>query len=233
MLGVEEKGETPKPKAPPKPKKPAPAGNITDAAQAVADAVRADTGREKKVDNWKPVASKVLGLKRLHPKRWEAILKAGTDAGLFEINTSGKYPVLLIPDPSPEPKTPTQEPPKKTLSNSPHPNPPKDWNPPKVLDCGHMSFSSEKEEAHAKEAGHCCANHKGSIHWTYLKGEYLRTIPMKYRRTKEKAEGTGYPGLCCDEDGFYQGGTANCALYDNPKATPCEGCHLRGRQEKS
>lgn len=235
LLGIVGKLEEPPTSPPPSKPKPAPeTGSIPDAARAVAEAVRADTGRKKKVDTWKKVAGDVLGLKRMHPKRWQAVLDHGLREDLFEIDESGKYPVLVALDPQVE-EEPVEEEPAPDPEPEPEPEeevpytPPENWRPPPLLDCGHMNFVSDEKIAAAQAEGHCCASPKSPVHWQALKGKYRRPLPERVRCTKEKSAGPGFPGYCCDDEGYYQGGLANCHLYDNPKGTPCEGCRIRTR----
>jgi hypothetical protein len=54
------------------------------------------------------------------------------------------------------------------------------------------------------------------------RGKYRTPVPMSKRRTKAKDEGLGFPGYCCDEDGYYIGGLGNFCRYHNPKGPWCE-----------
>lgn len=90
-----------------------------------------------------------------------------------------------------------------------------------ILDCGHIDWSGDAANATARESGHCCANHRHQIFWSHLRGEYVRPLPQHHRRTFEKERGPGFPGYCCDDDGFYIGGAANDCRYYSPDDRRC------------
>ncbi len=197
-----------------------------EAAQAVADAVRAHTGRRKSVDGWKPVAAASLGFKRLSKKRWEAVLEAGVAAGILQVDSDSlSYSVLVALDPEPEPDFEVDavekpRPRKRVVKDDdvpPSSEPPADWNPPSHLPCGHLNWRTKEENAAAQADGKCCAN-KGTVAW-HVRG-LTHPVPLSHQRTKEKDQNHGWPGLCCDpETALYIGGLANNCLHyhDGPE----------------
>ena len=160
------------PEAPP----PALEGNVTylDAAKALRDAVVAKKGRKPTVETWRPVAGKALGLKRLVQAKWQAVLDAGVEAGLFFIdNDSYSYPVLSIPEApkvqEPEPvdeaveveEAPKRKPTRREDLNVPS-KLPEGWVSPVTFKCGHQNFPhngvepDDPKQVAAREAGFCC-----------------------------------------------------------------------------
>lgn len=194
---------------------------VGQAARAVQEALKDHRGGTKPVDHWKPVAAKVLGLQRLYAKRWQAVLDRGIQEGLFQIH-EGKItlPVLATSDVVPEPTPPKAK--------------PEVWNPPEYLPCGHLIWSSEGQHEQARQEGFCC--HEGKlkrpISYQMLRGDFIRPVPKKSRRTTEKQQSMGWPGLCChQETGLYIGGIANNCLYENPEGPWCE-VHAKLRSDK-
>ena len=208
------------------------AGTPLEAAHAVREAVLAKSGRRLKVDSWKPVAAKTLGISKLFAKRWQAVLDAGVEAGLFRIDSETlSFPILvalaLEPETAEEEVEEVEEVEEATTGMfGSHPKdededaigysaPPENWNPPHPLpECGHMSYGTQAEHEAAHAEGKCCANWKnGGINWR-VKGIHT-LVPVGQRRTIAKDDGLGFPGLCCDpETGLYIGGTANdCRHY--------------------
>jgi len=216
-----------------------PAGTPLDAARAVREAVVAKTGRRLKVDSWKPVAAEVLGVSRLFAKRWKGVLDAGIEAGLFRIDDETlSFPILVALDPEPDMTEEEVEeiatgmfgcPPKPEVEDAYIYTPPENWNPPHTLpECGHMSFGTKEEHEAAHAEGKCCANWKqGTVNWQ-VKGLHT-PVPLNRRRTVEKDEGSGWPGLCCDsETGLYIGGLGNnCRHYHEGP----ERCVVHGRKK--
>lgn len=223
-----------------------------EAAQAVREALVMKTGRRPKVAYWKPVAAKALGVTKLFAKRWQAVLDAGVEAGLFTIDSDSlKYPFLVVgeitePEPAPVVKTKTAPEP----DSEPAAGLPEGWKPPVVLKCGHMNWphhgtdESDPKQVAAREAGHCCAayseakaSHKKrnpgvggrapiSVQWR-VKGLH-EPVPMGLRRTKDREAGPGFPGLCCHpETGLYIGGIGNDCRFHKGKAR-CES-HARSK----
>lgn len=90
-----------------------------------------------------------------------------------------------------------------------------------ILDCGHMDWAGDAANEVARSEGRCCANHRHPIFWSHLRGEYVRPLPQHHRRTLEKERGPGFPGHCCDDDGFYIGGVANDCRYYSPDDRRC------------
>lgn len=143
-----------------------------DAARAVREAVAAKTGRRPKVDFWKPVAAKALGISRLFAKRWQGVLDAGIEAGLFRIDSDTlSFPILVALDPAPEitviPEiTPDAPEPRKRRSVSEIISDlstmPDGWVGPKVFRCGHENWPhhgltpDDPKQVEAREAGFCC-----------------------------------------------------------------------------
>lgn len=232
----------------------APPATPLDAANAVREALLAKTGRRPKVDYWKPVAAKALGISKLFAKRWQGVLDAGVEAGLFTIDSDSlKHPFLIageITEPEPEPA------PVVKIKTAPEPDIepaaglPEGWMPPVVLECGHMNWphhgtdESDPKQVAAREAGHCCAayseakaSHKKrnpgvggrapiSVQWR-VKGLH-EPVPMGLRRTKDREAGPGFPGLCCHpETGLYIGGIGNDCRFHKGKAR-CES-HARSK----
>lgn len=227
----------------------APPATPLDAAHAVREAVLAKTGRRPKTDYWKPVAAKALGISRLFAKRWQAVLDAGVEAGLFTIDADSlKHPFIVpceITEPEPEPE------PVREVRVKAEPEPdiepasglPEGWKPPVVFKCGHMNWphhgtdENDEKQVAAREAGHCCsayaeavATHKRlnprggtpslSVQWR-VKGLY-EPVPKGMRRTIERTNGPGFPGLCCDpKTGLYIGGIGNNCRFHKGKAR-CE-----------
>jgi hypothetical protein len=178
---------------------------VTDAATAVRQAVVDHTGRVRPVKAWKPVAAKVLGLSKLFASRWDAVLERGIELGLFAIDDSSfSYPVLtaLDPQPEPEPEPEAETSPKPAPAPRRFTPPPEDWEPPSFMDCGHLDCCLID--------GTCTDCEKGRPpSWRHLRGEFIRPIPTGLRRTRAKEAMGGFPGLCCDTDGLYIGGTFN------------------------
>lgn len=217
---TEEEAPKPLPAAPPIPDDPE---TLARAAEAVRDAVLAHKGRRPAADRWKPVAAKVLGVSRLYQKRWDAVLARGAELGILrEDKESLSYPVLEVTTP-PEPEEP--EPEVAVVPTRPPPEPykppplPENWNPPKMMDCGHLSFREQTEiNEEGVETTFCegCRK-KYPPSWRDLKGEFVRPLPKYHHRTEEKARGGGFPGYCCDDEGYYIGGITNNCRYANPK----------------
>lgn len=233
----------------------APSATPLDAAQAVREAVAAKKGRRPKVSYWKPVAAKALGISKLFAKRWQGVLDAGVEAGLFTLDSDTlKHPFLVAgeitePEPAPVVKTKTKAAPE------PDPEPvsqglPEGWMPPVVMKCGHMNWphhgtdEDDPKQVAAREAGHCCAayaeaaaSHKrmnpnggGKPHLTVqwrVRGLH-DPVPRGLRRTKGKEAGPGFPGLCCHpKTGLYIGGIGNDCRFHKGKAR-CES-HARSK----
>ena len=91
----------------------------------------------------------------------------------------------------------------------------------KILDCGHLDWAGFDANEIARASGHCCANHRHQVSWSQLKGAYVRPLPSHYRRTIEKERGPGFPGYCCDDEGFYIGGVANDCRHYGPDDRRC------------
>jgi len=241
MFGFKDPASPPPPPSPAPPETPAvtpkkaPSAPVTKpedlarAAQAVRDAVKAHTGRRPSVEGWRPVAAEALGMKRLVQVRWDAVLAKGTEMGLFCVDSESlSYPVIEVLEPKPEPvPVPDEEPevPKPQSRETPPTEadpeeeyiPPTVSNPPFYRDCGHMSWWSEKD-AEGKE--HCTGcKKKMPVSWQDLKGEFVRPLPVAIRRSIEREGLPGFPGYCCDDEGFYIGGFTNNCTWKNPDKT--------------
>ncbi len=93
----------------------------------------------------------------------------------------------------------------------------------RMLDCGHTDWSGASAHEEARAAGFCCegGRKKMVVSWRDLRGQYVRPVPAHARRTLEKERGPGYPGLCCDHEGYYIGGTANDCRYGSQDDRRC------------
>lgn len=217
-----------------------------EAAQAVREAVAAKGGRRPKVAYWKPVAAKALGISKLFAKRWQAVLDAGIDAGLFRIDTETlAHPILVALDPEPEPEV--EEPvvaarPRVVKDTDDFdynaPWPPEGWVAPVPFPCGHTNHKGhgvtedDPKQVAAREEGFCCAAAQQAtaerarlnpgmssnvvhLHINWRVRGLTHPVPMGLRRTPEREQGQGWPGLCCDpESGLYIGGLGNnCRHY--------------------
>lgn len=85
----------------------------------------------------------------------------------------------------------------------------------RMLDCGHMDWYGDDQNQAARAAGFCCegGRKKVVVSWQDLRGQYVRPIPAHARRTMERERGSGFPGLCCDHEGYYIGGMVNDCRY--------------------
>ena len=210
-----------------------------DAAKAVREAVAAKTGRRPKVDYWKPVAAKALGISRLFQKRWQGVLDAGIEAGLFRIDSDTlSFPILVALDPEPEiiPEPIKVERPKRRTTteiiSDLSSTLPDDWTAPVTFPCGHVNWphdgltEDDPKQVAAREAGHCCARvHKATVEMRRLNPGTKQSAPVQInwqvrglhhpvpkalRRSPEREASGGFPGLCCDPDtGLYIGGIGN------------------------
>lgn len=245
------------------PKDTTPTATPLDAAHAVRDAVAAKGGRRPKVDYWKPVAAKTLGISKLFAKRWQAVLDAGIDAGLFRIDTEAlAHPILVALDPEPEP-TPEEVghtattmmgcPPVEDKDDFDYkaPWPPEGYVAPVTFRCGHSNHNGhgvtedDPKQVAAREEGHCCAamqvavkacegkewNRTPQIHVDWRVRGLHEPLPVYQRRTVEKEERMGWPGLCSDpETGLYIGGLGNCCAHyhDGPERCVVHASKKRG-----
>ena len=196
--------------------------------------LRAYTGRRLKVDRYRALAAPALERRRLSQSKYEAVLRAGERIGILKIDdTSGAYPFLLAMD-LPEPESKAEPDPEFDSEIEPETDlefehvskpidpyvplvpdaPSDDWNPPKYLDCGHMNGSDEATNDAARAKGFCCygGEEKRSVNHRRTHGEYCKPVPMNLRYSKEKAAMGGFPGLVCDDDGYYVSDIVNQAL---------------------
>jgi hypothetical protein len=133
---------------------------------------------------------------------------------------------------------------------------PENWDPPSFLDCGHWTWQTiekpvedytDKEKSRAAKAEgthgtlkpklnvrvhspdecHYCRLGQRPDSYQHQLGKHKTVVPERSRRTADKETGPGYPGLCCDEEGYYIGGLVNLCTYANPKGPHCI-VHRRG-----
>lgn len=142
-------------------------------------------------------------------------------------------------------------PPAQTVPTDPGP----DWDPPGHLDCGHwthqkvMKTEEECSESEKKRLSdpqsvkpykmirvttpddcHYCKLGRPADSYQHQKGRYRQPVPMGKRRTVERDQGLGWPGLCCDEEGYYIGGlTNNCQSSGDGKLCTC---HAKLRESR-
>lgn len=93
----------------------------------------------------------------------------------------------------------------------------------RMLDCGHTDWFASSAHGEARDAGFCCegGRKKLPVSWRDLRGRYVRPIPAHARRTTEKERGPGFPGLCCDHEGYYIGGVVNDCRIESPDDRRC------------
>ena len=143
-----------------------------------------------------------------------------TLSDIFDLFGDGDF---IIPDPPAPTKRPAKAaPPERPAKAAPPPverpadppcGPPAGRVPAEVLPCGHMNWNLPEVNAAARERGSCCANPKGQVFWEFLRGEYIRPIPVEKRRTQGKGANGGFPGYCTDDAGYYIGGIGNNCHY--------------------
>jgi hypothetical protein len=217
---------------------------VVSAAKALREAVANHKGKRKSLVAWKPVVAKVLRVTKLYTKRYQAVLDKGEELGLFRVDKETLSYAIIVPlEPEElpdeiteeEPPPPKQEP-KPVVSKVPR-QPPEDWNPPRYLDCGHWEYQMvprPREEGvdprlstssilvHATSPEDCPACKAGRPGHPQRQTKAYRTpVPMDQRRTADKESQGGFPGYCCDEEGYYIGGVANHCRYSNPKGPHC------------
>jgi hypothetical protein len=123
---------------------------------------------------------------------------------------------------------PTPTPPRKQAVVVPVRPPTPDMPEPvkfglRLLDCGHTDWYGDTQNQVALADGFCCegGRKKMVVSWRDLRGQYVRPVPAHARRTLEKERGPGYPGLCCDHEGYYIGGTVNDCRYGSQDDRRC------------
>lgn len=144
------------------------------------------------------------------------------------------------PDPTPADVVP--EPP---VALPTRPAPPVVSNPAVHMACGHWQLQSiprqlqPGEDAYTskgpttlcvvvatpEECHYCRMNVPGNP--VYQEEAYRKPVPRGRRRTAERQAGPGWPGYCCDADGYYIGGISN-DCRSNPGGLRCE-VHRGGR----
>lgn len=210
---------------------------VERAAHALREAVVSHKGRRKTLPAWKPVVAKVLRVTKLYQKRYDAVLARGEELGLFRIDRETlSYPIIVPLEPQEAPEEAEEESldsdgvevvyrssddvkPQQQYVSKVSTETPADWNPPGHLDCGHLNFSSDEENEAARAEGFCCHAGKQKMMPNYrrMTGEYRKPVPKSGRRTAEKVAMGGYPGLCCDDEGYYIGGIYNDCRREHPK----------------
>ncbi len=214
--GLEDLTLTPKPKERRRTPKPF---QDTAAVVGITESLATCGARPRSTRHWKRVACEALGIRSIGAKRWGAIVSEGERHGLFRQERVGKgsnafntlHHIEAEDLPEETPQVPTVPEPEEVEDT---PTRPEDWNPPKTLECGHINWGTVAAHEAAIADGKCCANWKdGSINWR-VKG--LNTqVPANSRRSKDREQRQGFPGLCCDpETGLYIGGLGNdCRVY--------------------
>jgi hypothetical protein len=172
-------------------------------------------------------------------KKWKAILELGETLGLFRLDGEAlSFPILVAIAPEPEvvgdvydledldgwedeeedeeedaaPKSRNRDAWKTAthdvLSGGP--------SGPSMLECGHWKWYTDGETAKAREKGKCCAGWKSSVNWNVA--GLSNPVPRSFRRSSEKDQGFGWPGLCCDSTtGLYIGGVGNDCRHSGKK----------------
>ena len=180
-------------------------------------------GRKRSIKHWRRLACQHLGIKKMGAKRWDALVEYAVEHGMFHVEPYGSgsstFDTLILDMveavETPEVETPEVEPESRRLDDDDEGPPPMPDGPigPTTSPCGHRAWGKESEHEAARAAGKCCASWKNQPDWRVL--GLTHPVPKGTRRTAEKQEGLGWPGLCCDpETGFYIGGLANdCRHY--------------------
>lgn len=192
-------------------------------AEAVAAAVAA-SGGSLRLSKAKRVARGASGITRMGVKRWEKILSQGAEAGLFSVAEGYlKLPEAKVETPAAPPEPPS-EPVAAEVGAAPV-----NWTPPAVLECGHTNYAAPdpQDPAHveAREHGFCCAEarlasarQKAALSVDWRVRGLSSSVPEKFRRSRDRHNGPGFPGLCCDpKTGFYIGGVGNDCRYAKGK----------------
>jgi len=130
--------------------------------------------------------------------------------------------------------------------------PPPGYVSPVVYRCGHTNrkgdgvTEDDPKQIAAREAGHCCEAHRKAsvkadnaewkrpanirVEWR-VRGLW-DPVPHNLRRTPEKEQSQGFPGLCCDpKTGLYIGGLGNCCHYYNKASKRCAAHAPKVRQQ--
>lgn len=116
------------------------------------------------------------------------------------------------PKPSP---TPPPEPAPKI------PAAPVDAKTPKTLPCGHTDWYGDKANAEAQSSGSCCAGAglHAAVDWR-VRGISFAPVPKHLRRVAG-GKPHGFPGLCCNAEGYYIGGVGNHCVFYGEKQERC------------
>lgn len=118
--------------------------------------------------------------------------------------------------------------------------PPENWNPPVYMACGHWQIQfiprplAPGEEAYStkgpsqitlsvttpEECHYCRKGIPGDP--MSQTGAYRTPVSKGLRRSKTRPDTPGWPGYCCDDDGYYIGGLGNNCLFYSPDHRRCE-----------
>lgn len=140
--------------------------------------------------------------------------KAEEGRGILDL-----FEVLVDASPSVAPKNTSGRP---SYVVGPPPRSPRD------LDCGHANLAVEAAHMEARAAGFCCAGARDHrpVRWQFLRGEYLKPLPEAVRRAPGRTTGAGFPGYCCDAQGWYIGGIGNYCVAYRPAGAPICTAHV-------
>ena len=128
--------------------------------------------------------------------------------------------------------------------------PPPGYVSPVTYRCGHTNHKGDgvteddPKQVAARAEGHCCEAHRKAsvkadnaewkrpanirVEWR-VRGLW-DPVPETLRRTPEKEQSMGFPGLCCDpETGLYIGGLGNSCQYYNKASVRCAVHAVKGR----
>lgn len=177
-----------------------------------------ESGQPLKLWKAKGIARDAQGITRMGVKRWEKILKQGSDAGLFVVGEK----FLTLPEESEEP--PEAEPARPALKVD-FGDAPEGWVPPRTFKCGCTNFlapePNDPVHAEARENGFCCAEarstaatQRGALDVDWQVRGLREAVPELFRRTRERHSSPGFPGLCCSPTtNLYIGGVGNDCRY--------------------
>jgi hypothetical protein len=144
-------------------------------------------------------------------------------------------------------REPKQSPPAPPPAIPPEPDPPPDpppdqpKNPMWHLDCGHWCYqhvpieyppdiphknrgpgSKSVKVDSVEDCPGCKTGAMWDPHAQTEKYRRLKPIPVHLRRTTEKEHQMGWPGYCCDDEGYYIGGIGNdCRHAQGPAGPRC------------
>lgn len=93
---------------------------------------------------------------------------------------------------------------------------------PKTLPCGHTDWYGEEVNAEARARDLCCAGAGESyaaVDWR-VRGIKFAPVPKHLRRVAG-GKPHGFPGFCCNADGYYIGGVGNHCIFYGEKQERC------------